>query len=151
MEFIQQQLAAVGVKVTVAPLEAGLATAKLWGVKTPEDATMQMNYSGWSSSTGDADWGLRPLLYSQSFPPNLFNIAYYSSKVTDGQIEAGLATADPAKRAVAYSAAQAQIWKDAPWIFLSVDRLLAGQSKKLSGVYYLPDGGLLTEDAALAP
>ena len=151
MEFLQQQLAAIGVKVTVSPLEAGLATAKLWGVKTPEDATMQMNYSGWSSSTGDADWGLRPLLYSQSFPPNLFNIAYYSSKPTDTAIEAGLATADPARRAAAYAEAQAQIWKDAPWIFLSVDRLLAGQSKKLSGVYYLPDGGLLTEEAALAP
>ncbi len=151
MEFIQQQLAAVGVKVTVAPLEAGLAVARLWGVKSPADATMQMDYNGWSSSTGDADWGLRPLLYSQSFPPNLFNIAYYSSKETDGLIEAGLATADPARRATAYTAVQAQIWKDAPWIFLSVDRLLAGQSKKLTGVHYLPDGGLLTEDAALTP
>nr|WP_283949512.1 glutathione ABC transporter substrate-binding protein [Limobrevibacterium gyesilva] len=149
MEFIQQQLAAVGVKVTVAPLEAGVATAKLWNVQSPADATMQMNYGGWSSSTGDADWGLRPLLYSKSFPPNLFNIAYYSSPVTDRAIEAGLATADPAKRAVAYKEAQAQVWKDAPWIFLGVDRLLAGQSKKLSGVYYLPDGGVLTEDAAL--
>ncbi len=149
MEFIQQQLAAVGVKVTVAPLEAGLATAKLWGVQKPEDATMQMDYSGWSSSTGDADWGLRPLLHSKSFPPNMFNIAYYQSPATDKAIEAGLASADAGKRAAAYKEAQAQIWKDAPWIFLSVDRLLAGQSKKLSGVYYIPDGGLLTEDAAL--
>ncbi|HEY0418999.1 MAG TPA: glutathione ABC transporter substrate-binding protein, partial [Acetobacteraceae bacterium] len=150
MEFIQQQLAAVGVKATVAPLEAGLATAKLWGVQSPADATMQMDYSGWSSSTGDADWGLRPLLYSKSFPPNLFNIAYYSSPETDKAIEAALATADAPKRAEAYKQAQAQIWKDAPWIFLSVDKLLAGESKKLSGVYYLPDGGLLTEEAALS-
>jgi glutathione transport system substrate-binding protein len=149
MEFIQQQLAAVGVKVTVSPLEAGVATAKLWNVQSAEDATMQMNYSGWSSSTGDADWGLRPLLYSKSFPPALFNIAYYSSPETDRFIEAGLASADPKRRAEAYKNAQAQIWKDAPWIFLGVDRLLAGQSKKLSGVYYLPDGGLLAEDAAL--
>lgn len=148
MEFLQQQFGAVGVKVTVAPLEAGLATAKLWGVQKPEDATMQMDYSGWSSSTGDADWGLRPLLYSKSVPPSMFNIAYYRSPATDKAIEAGLATADPDKRAAAYREAQAQIWKDAPWVFLSVDRLLAAQSKKLSGVYYIPDGGLLTEDAA---
>ena len=133
----------------MAPLEAGLATAKLWGVQKPEDATMQMNYGGWSSSTGDADWGLRPLLHSKSAPPNMFNIAYYQSPATDKAIEAGLASADVGKRAAAYKEAQAQIWKDAPWVFLSVDRLLAGQSKKLSGVYYIPDGGLLTEDAAL--
>ncbi len=149
MEFIQQQFAAVGVKVTVAPLEAGVATAKLWNVQSPAEATMQMDYTGWSSSTGDADWGLRPLLYSKSYPPNLFNIAYYHSDATDHAIEAALATADTAKRSAAYAEAQAQIWKDAPWVFLTVDKLLAGESKKLSGVYYLPDGGVLMEDAAL--
>ena len=149
MEFLQQQFAAVGVKVTVAPLEAGVLTAKLWNVQKPEDATMQMDYTGWSSSTGDADWGLRPLLYSKSFPPNLFNIAYYHSATADAAIEAGLASADQSKRAAAYAQAQAIIWKDAPWVFLSVDQLIAGQSKKLSGVYYMPDGGLLAEEATL--
>ena len=149
MEFLQQQFAAVGVKVTVTPLEAGVQTAKLWNVQKPEDATMQMDYSGWSSSTGDADWGLRPLLHSKSFPPTLFNIAYFSSPEVDKAIEAGLATTDEAKRAAAYAEAQKLIWKDAPWVFLTVDELVAGQSKKLSGVYYMPDQGLLTEEAAL--
>ena len=110
---------------------------------------MQMDYSGWSSSTGDADWGLRPLLHSKSFPPTLFNIAYFSSPEVDKAIEAGLATTDEAKRAAAYAEAQKLIWKDAPWVFLTVDELVAGQSKKLSGVYYMPDQGLLTEEAAL--
>ncbi|SEC03286.1 glutathione transport system substrate-binding protein [Rhizobiales bacterium GAS188] len=149
MEFLQQQFAAVGVKATVLPLEAGVRTAKLFNVQKPEDATMQMDYSGWSSSTGDADWGLRPLLYSKSFPPNLFNTAYYHSAAADDAIAAGLASADPAKRAAAYAQAQKVIWKDAPWVFLSVDELIAGESKKLSGVYYMPDQGLLTEEAAL--
>ncbi|MBV9752881.1 MAG: glutathione ABC transporter substrate-binding protein GsiB, partial [Hyphomicrobiales bacterium] len=149
MEFLQQQFAGVGVKVTVAPLEAGVSTAKLWNVQKPEDATMQMDFSAWSSSTGDADWGLRPLLDSKSFPPNLFNIAYYHSADADKAIEAGLASADPDKRAVAYAQAQKIIWKDAPWVFLSVDQLIAGESKRLSGVYYMPDGGILTEEATL--
>jgi glutathione transport system substrate-binding protein len=149
MEFLQQQFAAVGVKVTVAPLEAGVSTAKLWNVQKPEDATMMMDYTGWSSSTGDADWGLRPLLYSKSYPPNLFNIAYYHSAAADAAIEAGLASADPTKRGAAYAEAQKIIWKDAPWVFLSVDQLIDGKSKKLSGVYHMPDGGLLTDEAAL--
>ena len=35
MQFIQQQLAIVGVKVNVEPLEAGVLTAKEFNVKRP--------------------------------------------------------------------------------------------------------------------
>jgi glutathione transport system substrate-binding protein len=149
MQFLQQQLAAVGVKAQVEPLESGVAAAKIWTVKTPEEATTLMHYTGWSASTGDADWGLRPLLASKSYPPNLFNTSYYTSPVTDAAIQAGLTTADAAKRTSVYQEAQAQAWKDAPWIFLVSDDNIAAKSKKLSGVYVLPDGQMLTEEAAL--
>ncbi len=149
MEFVQQQLAQVGIKVTVVAMEAGTLSQKTSGMQNPDEVPARLHYTGWSASTGDADWGLRPLLYTKSFPPALFNTAYYSSKETDGLIEAALATADPTKRAEAYTKVQAQIWKDAPWTFLSVDKLLAGERKNLSGVYYLPDGGVLTEEAEL--
>ena len=99
MQFVQQQLAAVGVTLKVEPLEAGVLTAKKFNVQKPEDATIVMNYGGWSSSTGDADWGMRPMLYTKSFPPVLANLAWYSSPATDAAIEEGLATVDPAKRA----------------------------------------------------
>ena len=150
MQFIQQQLAIVGVKVNVEPLEAGVLTAKMFNVKRPEDATIVMLYGGWSSSTGDADWGMRPMLYTKSFPPVLSNLAWYSSPVTDAAIEEGLATVDPSKRAAAYAKAQAQVWKDAPWIFLSVDHNLAAYSKKLHGAFMRPDQQFhLTADASL--
>ena len=150
MQFIQQQLAAVGVKINVEPLEAGVLTAKEFNVKGPEDATIVMLYGGWSSSTGDADWGTRPMLYTKSFPPVLANLAWYSNPATDAAIEAGLATVDPTKRAAAYAAAQAQAWKDAPWIFLSVDHSLAAYSKKLHGASMRPDQQFyLRTDASL--
>lgn len=149
MQFLQQQFAAVGVKVTVDPLESGVAAAKVWNVKTPADATTLMYYTAWSASTGDADWGLRPLFYGKSFPPTLFNVAYYSNPKVDADIKAGLTTADAAKRTAAYNDAQAIIWKDAPWIFLVSDDNVAAKSKKLSGIYVLPDGQMLTEEAAL--
>jgi glutathione transport system substrate-binding protein len=139
MQFIQQQLAAVGVKVNVEPLEAGVLTAKQFNVTGPQDATIVMNYGAWSSSTGDADWGIRPIAYTKSFPPVLANLAWYSNPVTDAAIEAGLATVDPAKRATAYAQAQAQVWKDAPWIFLDVDHGLAAYAKKLHGASIRPD------------
>jgi glutathione transport system substrate-binding protein len=150
MQFIQQQLAIVGVKVNVEPLEAGVLTAKMFNVKGPEDATIVMLYGGWSSSTGDADWGMRPMLYTKSFPPVLFNMAWYSNPMTDAAIEEGLATVDPSKRAAAYAKAQAQVWKDAPWIFLSVDHNLAAYSKNLHGAFMRPDQQFhLTADASL--
>ena len=149
MQFLQQQFAAVGVKAEVEPLESGTAAAKIWSVTKPEDATTLMYYAAWSASTGDADWGLRPLFYSKAFPPALFNTAYYANPVTDAAIEAGLTSADAGKRQAAYDTAQAQIWKDAPWIFLVSDDNVSAKSKKLSGIYVLPDAQMLTEDAAL--
>ena len=150
MQFVQQQLAAIGVKLTIEPLETGVLTAKMFNVQKPEDATIVMLYGGWSSSTGDADWGMRPMLYTRSFPPVLSNLAWYSNPVTDAAIEAGLATTDNAKRAAAYAQAQAQAWKDVPWIYLGVDHNLAAYSKKLHGAFMRPDQQFhLTADASL--
>lgn len=149
LQFLQQQLAAVGVKVAVQPLEAGVLDSRIWSVQKPEDAQIKMYYGGWSSSTGDADWGLRPLLWGKGFPPKLYNTAYYSNPEVDKALEGAIATADPAKRGALYAQAQATIWKDAPWIFLGVENILAAHSKRLTGIYRIPDGGLLVEEAAL--
>ena len=90
------------------------------------------------------------MLYTKSFPPVLANLAWYSNPKTDAAIEAGLATVDTSKRAAAYAEAQAQVWKDAPWIFLSVDHNLAAYSKKLHGAFMRPDQQFyLTSDASL--
>jgi len=150
MQFIQQQLAAVGVTVKIESLEAGVLLAKMFNVQKPEDATIVMLYGGWSSSTGDADWGMRPMLYTRAFPPVLSNLAWYSNPTTDAAIEEGLSTTDPVKRAAAYAKAQAQVWHDAPWIFLAVDHNLAAYSKNLTGAFMRPDQQFhLTEDADL--
>ena len=149
MQFLQQQLGAVGVRVKVTALEAGLLDSKIFSMQKPEDSQLQLYTGAWSSSTGDADWGLRPLLSTQAWPPKLYNVGYYSNKSVDADLAAALATADPNKRASLYADAQKLIWNDAPWIFLGVDRSLSAQSKKLTGLYMIPDGGLLIEEAAL--
>lgn len=150
MQFVQQQLAAVGARITLQPLDAGVLTAKVFNVKTPEDATVVMDYTAWSSSTGDADWALRPILYTKSFPPVLSNRAWYSNKEVDAAIEAGLSTTDPKVRAAAYAKVQELAWPDAPWIDLAVEHNLAAYSKRLTGAYMRPDQQFSLEpDAAL--
>ena len=150
MEFIQQQLAVVGVKVTVEALEAGVLTAKLYSTPAPEAAPIQMLLTGWSSSTGDADWGIRPFLWGKGFPPVLNNFAYYKSQIVDDAIEAGLSTIDPVKRAAAYAIAQKQAWADAPLLFLGMSHNLAAYSKKLKGASIRGDQQFnLDDDASL--
>jgi glutathione transport system substrate-binding protein len=149
MQFLQQQLAQVGVKVKVTPLEAGVTQQRIWGVSKPEESTVQLYYGGWSASTGDPDWQFRPLLFSQSAPPKMFNVAYYANPAADAEIKAAIATADIAARAEAYKKAQAVVWPDAPWIYLGVERLVAAKARSLDGAYYLPDRGLLLEEADL--
>ncbi|AXC48448.1 glutathione ABC transporter substrate-binding protein [Paracoccus suum] len=146
-QVLQQQLAQVGVKANVMPLESGVATEKIWSVQKPEDATVQMYYTGWSSSTGDADWGIRPLLYSESFPPNLFNVAYYKNDQADAAIKGAIGTAKDEDRAKFYAEAQKIVWDDAPWIFLSVPKNYSAKQKALSGVYIQPDRMFVVEEA----
>ncbi len=42
-----------------------------------------MFYTGWSASTGEADWALSPLFASQNWPPTLFNTAFYGNPQVD--------------------------------------------------------------------
>ena len=145
MQFLQQQFAQVGVKAVVTPLEAGVLNARVYSAQTPADAQVQMNYAGWSASTGDADWQFRPLFSSMGFPPALFNVAYYKNPTVDRDVMDALLTADPAIRGKAYVDAQKRVWDDAPAVWLTVDHILDAKAKNLQGAYRLPDGGYQLE------
>lgn len=150
MQFIQQQLAQVNVTLNVVPLEAGVAAQRIWSVASPEEAEVEMYYGGWSSSTGDADWGIRPLLLGENTPPSMFNVAYFADDKVDAAITGAISTANPDERAGYYADAQKLAWEGAPWLFLGVADLVSAQSANLSGVHMLPDRGFLLEDAAFA-
>ena len=150
VQFIQQQLAQINVDVNVVLLEAGVAAQRIWSIESPEDAEVQMYYGGWSSSTGDADWGIRPLLLGENAPPSMFNVAYYADDELDAAINGAIGTADPEQRAKYYETAQKLAWDGAPWIFLGVADLIAAQTADVTGVHMLPDRGFLLEDAAFA-
>lgn len=138
IQFLQQQLGQVGVKVEVRALEAGQRTALVEAVK-PEDSAHDLYYIGWSSSTGEMDYAIRPLLATSSFTPVDSNESYYSNAEVDQKIMDALATTDRAEKAKLYEDIQRQVWKDAPWIFLVSERNIAGAAKNLSGFFIQPD------------
>lgn len=141
-EFIQQQLAKVGIMVEVVPMEAATLSEKVYNAPAGSGGEVELYYGGWSPSTGDADWGIRPLLATESAPPASYNTAYYSNPEVDQLIQDALHTSDPAARAEAYAKIQEIIWNDAPWVFLSVDDNMAAAGSTITGINLLPDGSL---------
>lgn len=146
-ELIQQNLSQVGVKINLQPMEAGTLSASRF--KPLSDNQSQLNLAGWSPSTGDADWGLRPLFYGESWPPTLFNLSFYKNPQVDALIGAALTTADQHRRDLTYVQVMKLIWADAPWIFLYNSQNLAGIRDNVSGVYALPDGTVDVRGAAI--
>jgi glutathione transport system substrate-binding protein len=138
-QFIQQQLQQIGIKTRITLLEAGQRVEKVESWQDPATAPVRLYYVGWSTSTGEADWALRPLLGGESWPPKLFNTAYYKNPKVDADIKNAQLTTDSKEKAKLYDDAQHTIWNDAPWAPLVVEKLLSAHNKKLSGVYVIPD------------
>jgi len=138
-QFLQQQLQQIGIRTKITLLEAGQRVEKVESWPDPATAPVRLYYVGWSTSTGEADWALRPLLYGESWPPKLFNTAYYKNPKFDADIKNAQLTIDNAEKARLYKDAQQTAWNDAPWAPLVVEKLLSAHNKKLSGVYVIPD------------
>jgi glutathione transport system substrate-binding protein len=146
-QVLQQMFAKVGVTAKINPMESGTFQNTVFA---PLDkTTLQAVVIGWSPSTGDADWGLRPLFAKASWPPALFNLAFYDNPSVNKLINDGLSTANQQIRDQAYAGAEKVIWNDAPWVFLYSPYNIAGISKSVSGVYYMPDGTVDARAAAL--
>ncbi|MEL0579688.1 glutathione ABC transporter substrate-binding protein GsiB [Pectobacterium punjabense] len=148
LQFTQQQLAQVGVKVQVTAMDAGQRAAEVEG-KGVKETGVRLFYTGWSASTGEADWALSPLFAAASWPPAQFNTAFYSNPQVDADLANALKTTDRAEKQKLYKDAQDKIWADAPWIFLATEHLVSANSKKLTGFYVMPDTLFSFDDADL--
>ncbi|MDM5300241.1 glutathione ABC transporter substrate-binding protein [Bacillus vallismortis] len=141
MEFYKQQLDKVGITLKTVPMESGTIGDKIWGVTNAKDADLELYNGGWSPSTGDADWGLRPVFGGEeAFPPNSYNTSYYQSNTVNSLLNQALQTSDTAKRKELYGKAQQQIWEDAPWVFLAVPDLIYAKKDSVDGVVMQPSG-----------
>jgi glutathione transport system substrate-binding protein len=148
-QFLQQQLQQIGVKTKITLLEAGQRVEKVESWPDPATAPVRLYYVGWSTSTGEADWALRPLLDSESWPPKLSNNAYYKNAKFDADIKGAQLTTNPTEKARLYKDAQETAYQDAPWAPLVVEKLLSVHNRKLTGVYVIPDASFNFTDVDL--
>ena len=150
-EFIQQQLAQVSIDVEINALESAVVNQKIQDVDVPgSEAEVDMYVIGWSPSTGDADWGIRPLMAIESEPPMSYNICYYENEEVDQLLKDALATADDSKRAEAYAKAQDIIWEESPLVCLANDANTWATSAKMVDAKLFPDNCLNLKNAKMA-
>ncbi len=150
-EFIQQQLAQVSIDVEINALESAVVNQKIQDVDVPgSEAEVDMYVIGWSPSTGDADWGIRPLMAIESEPPMSYNICYYENEEVDQLLKDALATADDSKRAEAYAKAQDIIWEESPLVCLANDANTWATSAKMVDAKLFPDNCLNLRNAKMA-
>ena len=112
-------------------------------------AKVRLYYTGWSSSTGEADWALRPLFSTEAWAPKLNNMSFYSNDVVDGGIAKALVSTDDNEQAALYKSVQEQLMKDLPRIPLVTEENLSAHSKRLSGVYVMPDANINIDEITL--
>jgi len=147
MQFIQQQLGQIGVKVEIKSMEEGTLSDEIYGAQTPDDAKLQMWYVSWSAYASDITNATKPLFHSVSFPPNGANTAYYHNTEADQLMDEANSISDVDRQAELYEKLQEIVYQDTPWIFLGVDEVVYGVRSNVSGVLVNPTGGLDVKNA----
>jgi glutathione transport system substrate-binding protein len=137
--MIVAQLGEAGFKAKSVPMDNAALSTNLW-TQDKSNSKVQLYLGGWSTSTGDADWAIRPLLYGKSAPPVSYNVGFYDNAQVNKLIEDGLKTADPKQREQIYADLQKVIWEDKPWVFLYVPHNIWGTGSNVEGAFVQGDG-----------
>ncbi|GHV26465.1 glutathione ABC transporter substrate-binding protein GsiB [Clostridia bacterium] len=140
MQFVQQQLAQIGVKLDVQAMDPNIQS-DLRNVPE-EDATINTWYVNWSSSSFDADGSMRAILYGDQIPPTSANTAYWRNDEFDSLLDEARLTSDPAQLTDLYAKIQSIVWDEAPWLFLGSDQVISGQKTYVDGISLRPDGSV---------
>ena len=112
LQFTQQQLAQVGVKVTVTAMDAGRRAAQVERRGAGHrGAAVLHRLVGLDRGSGLG--AVTAVLY-RAAPPKQFNTAFYSNPQVDKDLTDALATTDRAEKQKLYQDAQDRIWADAP-------------------------------------
>ena len=147
-QFMQQQFAQIGVELKLVGEESAMTNERIQNSTKPgAEADVDVYLTGWSPSTGDADWALRPLLCSEMAPPVNYNIAYFNNKEYDDLVHGALSVSDQAKKNEMYARAQDIIWEEMPIIPLMEQDNTWAHKANLVDIKIYPDGAINCRNA----
>lgn len=135
-DAIAGNLRSVGIKTNVRTMDwsSYLAATDVPASKQKFDAHLL----GWAPAFLDSSQQLLQFRSDQAPPAGLETSLYKNSKVDSLSAKASTEL-NPQQRRADYCEAYKQIWKDAPWLFLWVQKNPIVYSSDVSGVSYLPN------------
>jgi ABC-type transport system substrate-binding protein len=137
-EAVAAQLKKVGIEARIEVLEWG-TIRQYWGGLKPEDCPLEIFIMGAGASSGDADWGLRPIFITQ--PTNENNYGFYSNREFDELVTRAMRETDAEKRNRLYRRAQEIVYLEDPgaiWLY-DLYYVVAARSN-LAGITVSPLG-----------
>ena len=150
-QFMQQQFQQIGVTLNLVGEESAMTNERIQNSTKPgAEADVDVYLTGWSPSTGDADWALRPLLCSEMAPPVNYNIAYFNNKEYDDLVHGALSVSDQAKKNEMYARAQDIVWEEMPIIPLMEQDNTWAEKSNLVDIKIYPDGAINVRNAKIA-
>ncbi|WP_353096814.1 glutathione ABC transporter substrate-binding protein [Tissierella praeacuta] len=132
-EIVQAQLKEVGIDVSIEVVE--------WGAFLDRTSAGEhdMFILGWTTVTGDADYGLYAL-YHSSQHGDAGNRFFYTNPEVDRLLDVGKTEVDTEKRLEAYKEVQELIVEDAPQLFLYFQTQNAGENSLVQDFKLHPAG-----------
>lgn len=139
---VQAQLEEIGIDVEIEIVE--------WGAYLEDTAAGEhdMFILGWSTVTGDADYGLYPLFHSDNFG-EAGNRTFFATDELDSVLEEARQSSDEDERLDLYSRAQEILVDEAPMIYIHHPEFLLAVSDDVEGLWQHPTGILMLRDVSL--
>ncbi|KGA96607.1 ABC transporter substrate-binding protein [Alkalihalobacillus alcalophilus ATCC 27647 = CGMCC 1.3604] len=142
-EFVQTQLAEIGITVDIEVIE--------WGAFLEKTAAgeHELFVLGWTTVTGDADYGLYNLFHSSQFgDPG--NRSFYSNSRVDELLDLGRTSTDQDERNQAYKEVSEILVDEVPMIYLHHPDFVHGMNGVSSGLFVNFSGTPFFKDVQLA-
>lgn len=138
-EVIQAQLKEIGIQVEIRTMEFGAY------IEESKKGTFDLNLTGWSNQTGDADY-----CYAAPYTKAGFTTGENNSRYDDAQVNTWIQEArqetDVEKRRGIYWKIQEKIREDRPTLTTQVTEFLLVTQKNIEGLWITPGGVLVIND-----
>ncbi|MEW8956146.1 glutathione ABC transporter substrate-binding protein [Clostridium sp.] len=132
-QIVQANLKDIGIEVEIVSLE--------WGtyLERTSKGEHDMFILGWTTVTGDADYGLYPLYHSKQHG-SAGNRSFYTNKEVDDLLDKAKTSTNPEERKELYDKAVTKITEEVPDIMLYYKKQNVGMQKKVEGFKLSPAG-----------
>jgi peptide/nickel transport system substrate-binding protein len=114
-----------------------------------EEAEHKLYVLGWSTVTGDADYGLYTLFHSGEWPKKGMNASFFKNEKLDQLLDGARSTPNSEERKRLYKEAMSVIVDEAPWLFLHSEAQTVGVRSNVKDIIVHPTERLIVKHARM--